>query len=205
MKKRLILTGIVFAILINQAGIQAATQNTDLSMSFNSALVLSDDLISAPSYIIDRILEGKEPIFKTDEAIEKYLVMDLFFESKNNVSTVIYDLNGDIVGAIKGYIGTTRMVDSETMLFENGSHYTFWNLVTNEMVHLEDNFGYHHDFEYNPITETFLGLGREQVGEVDIGGEMYPIEYDTIYECLPNGTVLWEWKGSENIPFDVDE
>jgi len=164
MKKRIILTIVICAALISQVGIQSSTQNTDSRISIKSPLDLSDDLILAPSYIIDRIIEEKESILKTNEAVDKYLVTDLFFEDKNNVSTVIFDVDGNIIGAIKGYVGTSRMIDSRTLLFDNKSHITFWNLETNEMEHLENLYRYHHDYEYNPLTDTFFGLGREKVG-----------------------------------------
>ncbi len=205
MKKIIITATIVFALLINLSGIQALTQNIDTNISLKSSLGLSDDLISLPEVLLNLVLEDKQSILKTDEVIDRYLVTDLFINNdKANVTTVIIGVDGNIVAAIKGYIQTTRMIDSRTLVFDNKSHITFWNLETNEQEHIES-LGYHHDYEYNPLTETFLGLGREKVGTVEVGGEDLDIEYDTIFECLQNGTVLWEWRGSEHIPFNITE
>ncbi len=204
MKKKFILPILFSVFLISQLCTQATIDTSNNQIGLDSSLILSSDLITIPDYVLDPILENKQPVFRTEQTIDKYLVIDLFFEDKSNVSTVIFDMEGNIIGAIPTYIRAARMVDARTLVLCNKTHTSLWNLETNELEHFEG-YGYHHDYEYNPVTETFLGLGRVLSGTVDIGGSLYPIEYDTIYECLKNGTIIWEWSAVDHIPFNYTE
>ncbi len=60
----------------------------------------------------------------------------------------------------------------------------------------------HHDLENIPFTDTFKILGSEINGTVEIAGEEYSINLNTITEIDCNGNILWHWRTYERIPFN---
>ena len=92
----------------------------------------------------------------------------------------------------RGY-GDPQMFN-ETTLVVSGTrlgYLTFWNLETNKQYTIEAINGTlrgHHDWSYNPMTDTFVALGG---ADVEIGDVI--LDVDTIWEFDWNGDLLWEW------------
>lgn len=172
----------------------------------NSSLVLYEDLITLPSQFHDRLLyDEMQPFYKVEDGlIPHFTAVDLYFGfNKRNSATLIFDEDGKLVGGLYGIRGTNLMLDSRTLVMANTTHAIFWNLVTNETEY-STFIDFHHAFDYNPVTDTFLVLGHNFTGTVEVAGENFTIDHDTISEIDRDGNIIWHWNGAEHLPFDRD-
>ena len=88
---------------------------------------------------------------------------------------------------------------NETTLTVSGTrlgYLTFWNLETNNQYTIEainDTLRGHHDWCYNPVTDTFVALFKETVEAEDATWKV-----DMILEFDWTGNLLWEYHMSES-------
>ena len=106
---------------------------------------------------------------------------------------LITDMNGDIIA--KNEIKTSyqyladysaEFVNSSTILIRIDDNLALWNYYTNFSQIFEVKGG-HHDFEYNPLTNTFLTL--EKIYTFDPNGTVY--RFDEILEYNARGEIIW--------------
>jgi len=117
------------------------------------------------------------------EDIDSYL---LFVNNQGTIVKEFYEED------FRGY-GDPQMFN-ETTLMVSGTrlgYITFWNLETNKQYTIEAINGTrtgHHDWSYNPVTDTFVTLGS---ADIEMGDVI--LDVDTIWEFDWNGDLLWEW------------
>ncbi|MGY5874754.1 MAG: aryl-sulfate sulfotransferase [Candidatus Thorarchaeota archaeon] len=149
----------------------------------------------------------------TVDSREKMNGLNLFgllaFNATSGSLDHIYALVTDMSGSIENVFYdssqppvTLKLINSTTVMFTrvNYGRVGLWNLATNKTQNLPIISG-HHDFEYNPFTDTILDIMSVTYGEYD----GHPILYDDIQEYDLNGALVWFWNSSEHIPFDSQE
>jgi len=114
---------------------------------------------------------------------------------------IIVDNRGEIVAELEGAAHTVHkfMNSSHILLGGQEGFMEVWNYKTGEVETLAVPGG-HHDFDYNPVTETFMVL--EYVYSVDTW-DGFPILYDKLSEYNIDGDLLWEWDGSTEFVFNA--
>lgn len=92
-----------------------------------------------------------------------------------------------------------EFINSTTVLMgAAGGTLELWNFETDVIETLPVPGG-HHDFDYNPATNTYLILENDYSEEV--WDERYVL-YDLLSEYSANGTLLWQWDGRDEFPFN---
>ncbi|MHA2210522.1 MAG: aryl-sulfate sulfotransferase, partial [Candidatus Thorarchaeota archaeon] len=119
------------------------------------------------------------------------------------------DMNGDIVNGF--YMDSSRAVspkfiNSTTVAYGDRSirNITLWNVFTNTTEVLPVPQG-HHEFEYNPVSDTFLIMDGLDLVEFNFTGELMPATGDDIVEYDREGNELWRWECNDTFPFDPAE
>jgi hypothetical protein len=118
---------------------------------------------------------------------------------KTDSILLVIDNQGNIVKEffeedIRGY--TDPQMFNETTLMMSGTRFgylTFWNLETNAQYTIEAINGTlsgHHDWSYNPVTDTFVTLGH---ADVERAGKEGVWEVEALWEFDWDGNLLWEW------------
>ncbi|MHA2366534.1 MAG: aryl-sulfate sulfotransferase, partial [Candidatus Hodarchaeales archaeon] len=137
--------------------------------------------------------------------------INMFSLKKTNVTTsrrvegyvLFVDMQGNILagksGSTKAAGSDPELINASTVLLSENDNLSLWNLRTNVTVNYNIPMG-HHDYEYNPLTYSFLILDGVNYGEYD----GLPVEYDDIYEYDRDGNVLWFWNSSQYLPFNSD-
>ncbi len=115
--------------------------------------------------------------------------------SDKNALLLVTDMTGDFIASkevIKGnYLladYSFELINSTTILLKMGSNLTLWNYDTDffqTLFTLEK--GHHHDFEYNPFTNTILTL--KKVYTTLSNGTRY--RFDEIVEYNTKGDAVW--------------
>ena len=113
---------------------------------------------------------------------------------------LIVNNKGDIVYQLEDSAHTVhKFIDSRTVAMGGQEGFMeLWNYVTGEVETL-DVPGGHHDFDYNPETDTFLVL--EYSISSEIWNDTY-ILYDKLSEYSRDGDLVWEWDGITEYPFN---
>ncbi len=208
MRNKTLFSILITLLFLSQTSI-SASQEGDLTDYKLDEFAISEDAFTIPDWKLDYINERKELRFHNEsETFEGYTLFNCDWDGRANASSIIVDMGGDIVAAFNDFRGGPELINSTTILFQNNTHFVFWNMETNITEYVETPLisilGLHHDYEYNPITDQFLILGRESNGTVDIGGSDYTIVHDTISLIDRNNNTLWHWRGYEYIPFDQE-
>ena len=174
----------------------------------NNIVVLSDDLINMPQWMTDRANESLAlATYDTEKTTTRYTVVDMAWDRRRNLTTLVVDMEGTILAGFEGTFRDSQMINSSTLMITDwDTNIIFWNLVNNntEYFPIPESNPAHHDYEYNPITKTFMLFGYEYNGTVNIGGESYTIMQDTLTEIDKEGNILWHWRTYEGIPFDQE-
>ncbi|MGY5873538.1 MAG: aryl-sulfate sulfotransferase [Candidatus Thorarchaeota archaeon] len=146
--------------------------------------------IEAP--MLSTVLDAPIQLIHNDGAFEGY---NLFLLGEWNRTSsiqayylVVTDMNGDSL--VEKYVGNNfygqcvEFINSTTMLTGTEFGAALWNYYDDTMVYL--NISGHHEYEYNPINNTFFTLNFYQI---DIGGDLYQFDYIEEYDM--NGTLVW--------------
>ena len=201
----------VFGILLIMP-IVSGNQANEISIgqSFNSGLVFHADAIDlSPSTLLNLNDKISIEANSIQESTMGYTLFNTF--STEEHYQIIINRNGEIVagtdklGNVDIMTAGPEFIDSNTILGDNGTHLIIWNIETNEFDYVHyPNLLSHHDFEYNTISDTFLILGTEISGSLEVNGEMVGVAYDTITEIDRGGDILWQLNFSQHIPVDTD-
>ncbi len=113
---------------------------------------------------------------------------------------IIIDKAGEIIDELEGSAHTVHKFLNSTHVMLGGQEgfLELWNYRTGKVTPTAVPGG-HHDFDYNPETETFMVL--EYVYS-PIFWDGLPILYDKLSEYNLNGDLLWEWDGTTEFPFN---
>lgn len=99
---------------------------------------------------------------------------------------------------LMGLIDPQMINDTTIMVTDSYAGYlSFWNLETNAEYTIENINGTllgHHDVMYNPITDTFVALGKNSH---EAEGNIWMV--DTILEFNWKGEILWKWDMSDKV------
>jgi hypothetical protein len=113
---------------------------------------------------------------------------------------LIVNNKGEIVYELEDSAHTVhKFIDSRTVAMGGQEGFMeLWNYETGEVETL-DVPGGHHDFDYNPETDTFMVL--EYSISSEIWNDTY-ILYDKLSEYSRAGELIWEWDGISEYPFN---
>ncbi|MBY9001505.1 MAG: aryl-sulfate sulfotransferase, partial [Candidatus Heimdallarchaeota archaeon] len=145
-----------------------------------------------------------EPIIESSQGyFDGY---NLFILERRNISdytTVdktlfIVNMEGDII--VEKDVGTdaflgVEFINSTTLLYGNYEGALLWNIETDLEEQLY--FKGHHEYEWNPITNTFFTLNQYLVFHDGLD-----YVYDRIAEFTPDGEMIWSVNMSDFVPFD---
>ena len=121
----------------------------------------------------------------------------------SNGKVLIVDNSGKIVYELEDSAHTVhKFIDSKTVAMGGQEGFMeLWNYKTGEVETL-DVPGGHHDFDYNPETDTFMVL--EYAISAEIWNDTY-ILYDKLGEYTRDGELIWEWDGITEFPFNATQ
>ncbi|MFX1544547.1 MAG: aryl-sulfate sulfotransferase [Promethearchaeota archaeon] len=102
-----------------------------------------------------------------------------------NNSLVIFDMDGNLILENSAFRKPVEMIDSTTILGNSLDGALLWNMETDEYRHT--NIKGHHEFEYNPNSNTIFTLNMTHV---EIEGESY--RFDEICEYALDGSLVWK-------------
>jgi hypothetical protein len=114
--------------------------------------------------------------------------------------TIIINSKGQTVVELENSAHTVQRFINSTTIALGGQEGTMdlWNYKTNILQSLNVPAG-HHDFDYNPETNTFMVLEYSMSDEIWDG---WTILYDKLSEYNMDGDLLWEWDGQDYFPFN---
>jgi hypothetical protein len=112
-----------------------------------------------------------------------------------HASLFIMDMAGEVlfsedVGSAPPWKASAELIDPHTVLVGTETGAALWHIYNGTLEHLD--FGGHHDYDYNPINDTFFTL---KVTYEDIEGSTY--RFDQIVEFDRNGTLVWSLNVSD--------
>ncbi len=116
-------------------------------------------------------------------------------------SVIILDYNGNIVAQLEESSHTVHKFMNSTTVIMGGQEgdMELWNYVTDEVETLSVPAG-HHEFEYNPVTDTFMVLEYAFSSTTWEGNN---IIYDRISEYNRSGALVWQWDPEIYFPFNA--
>lgn len=156
----------------------------------------NSQILESAGDIFTSICGAEVRISKTPEAFEGYNLFVLAKTDKEtlqrNLWMLIVDLNGEVL--LEEYLGVdlwisdcaAEFINPATILLGKDFSAAIYNLTDESTTILP--FGGHHDYEYNPLDDTFFALQRY---ELEIDEIMY--QYDTVVELDRNGNVVWSF------------
>ena len=114
---------------------------------------------------------------------------------------IIVNSRGEIVYELENSAHTVhKFIDSSTVAMGGQEGFLeLWNYITGDVETLNVPGG-HHDFDYNPETDTFMILEYEYSSETWDGAY---ILYDKLTEYTRDGEIIWEWNGKTQFPFNA--
>jgi hypothetical protein len=93
-----------------------------------------------------------------------------------------------------------KFINSTTVLMGGAEgNAQLWNYKTGVVVTLPVPGG-HHELDYNPVSDTFLVLENAYSSEMWDGR---PVLYDVLSEYTRDGTLVWQWDGRDEYPFNA--
>lgn len=163
----------------------------------NFSLVIKEPK-SQISYLLGNpIIESSEGYF------DGYNLFVLERRDISNYTTIdktlfITDMVGDIL--VEKDVGTdaflsVEFINSTTLLYGNYEGALLWNIETNveEQLHFKG----HHEYEWNPIANTYFTLNQYLVYHDGLD-----YVYDRIVEFTPEGEIIWSVNMSDFVPFE---
>ena len=94
-----------------------------------------------------------------------------------------------------------KFINSTTVLMGGAEgNAQLWNYKTGVVVTLPVPGG-HHELDYNPVTDTYLVL--ENAYNYTEMWDGRPVLYDVLSEYTSNGTLIWQWDGRDEYPFNA--
>lgn len=136
-------------------------------------------------------------VISTDDAFNGYNLFGFVRQSRldpsnQNRSLFVTDMEGKIIPMNdsiffpqgKWVIHSAKFINSTTLLFGSRKGGVLWNIYDNTSVHL--GLWGHHDFEYNPLTNTIFAVNYYIV---TIDGKEYV--FDIIKEYTMSKRVIW--------------
>ncbi|MFX0095826.1 MAG: aryl-sulfate sulfotransferase [Candidatus Hodarchaeota archaeon] len=122
-------------------------------------------------------------VFNLTEGLVNQHGSDLLFV--DNQGRIVKERSTDTVGFYD-----PQIINETTVMFQDLWKYeiTLWNIETGAdyVISLDSPDKAHHDVFYNPMTNTFMTIGREFINAT--------WEVDTLWEFNWTGDVVWEWK-----------
>ncbi|MFW9853274.1 MAG: aryl-sulfate sulfotransferase [Candidatus Thorarchaeota archaeon] len=112
----------------------------------------------------------------------------------NNLGETIAELD-DVAHTVCKFINSTSVLMGGQEGFME-----IWNYKTGVVESLNVPGG-HHDFDYNPETDTFMVL-EYVYSNTSETWDGYTILYDKLGEYNRNGDLIWEWDGRVGFPFN---
>ncbi|MHA1199872.1 MAG: aryl-sulfate sulfotransferase [Candidatus Heimdallarchaeaceae archaeon] len=113
----------------------------------------------------------------------------------NSRGEIVYRLGENTLNTVQKFLNSTTIISG-------GKTYgpmELWNFQTGERVVLSMPSG-HHCLDYNPVTETIMVLEHDYNFTEFWDGNI--VLYDSLREYTLDGTVVWEWNGVEQYPFN---
>jgi len=113
---------------------------------------------------------------------------------------VVYDYAGRVIAQLDDTVHWVhKFINSTTVLMGGAEgNAELWNYKTGVLETLPVPGG-HHELDYNTETDTFLVLEDDYSAEIWDGR---PVLYDLISEYSRDGTLLWQWDGRDEYPFN---
>ncbi|MFW9786930.1 MAG: aryl-sulfate sulfotransferase [Candidatus Thorarchaeota archaeon] len=114
---------------------------------------------------------------------------------------VVYDHAGRVIAQLDDTLHWThKFINSTTVLMGGAQgNAELWNYKTGVVETLSVPGG-HHELDYNPVTDTYLVLEEDYSAEIWDGR---PVLYDILSEYDSDGTLLWQWDGRDEFPFNA--
>ncbi|MGD9397358.1 MAG: aryl-sulfate sulfotransferase [Candidatus Thorarchaeota archaeon] len=134
-------------------------------------------------------------VTNTPDAFDGYNLFMLYEQARTTGDTgnllLIMDMDGNVVaqkqiGLVSNYNCPAKFINPNTILLGTASGAALWHLETDTLQYL--GFGGHHEFEYNPNSDTVFTFVRDYE---NIGGTLYL--FDTILEYNLAGSLVWSW------------
>ena len=174
--------------------------STTIDGSENQQFSSLDNGTSSPVIVEDTIIPAIDmgtvnyTVTHSSESFDGYTLFNFYrYDSSTatlNNSLIIMDMNGGIVaqknlGSQGGYNCPAEFIDPNTVLVGTGWGAALWHLGNDSLQIL--GFVGHHEYEYNPNTNTVFSLSYNLM---NIDGINYRFDY--IREYTMNGTIVWE-------------
>ncbi len=139
------------------------------------------------------------PYIQIDLEPGQYGEPDLATPSQGKV--LIVNSRGEIVYELENSAHTVhKFIDSSIVAMGGQEGFLeLWNYKTGEVETLNVPGG-HHDFDYNPETDTFIILEYVYSSESWDGAN---ILYDKLTEYTREGEIIWEWDARTQYPFNA--
>lgn len=161
---------------------------------------------SGPTYEITEdeenlYIEGGLTLFPSIEvAINPDHIGESHKASPISGSVVIIDHKGKIVAELEGSSHSVHKFINSTAVLMGGQegNMGLWD-YKNDKVETLLVPGGHHDFDYNPATETFMILEYNRSDEIWDGRQ---VVYDMINEYDWKGDLVWQWDPRVYFPFN---
>ncbi len=160
---------------------------------------------SGPSFnITESILGSYKPGLTIVPSFEIGIVPDRIGEHHQSIirygETFIFDHQGKVIASLDAASHSAfKVINSSTIVMGGqGGYLELWNYKTGVIEQLSVPGG-HHDFDYNPETDTFMILEYQYTDETWNGQDVI---YDKIVEYSRDGQIIWEWKGQTYYPFN---
>ncbi len=118
-------------------------------------------------------------------------------------SVIIVDNRGKIVTKLEGSSHSVHeFINSTAFLMGGQEGYMELYDYRNEKVESLAVPGGHHDFDYNPVTDTFMVLEYNYTDEI-WGKDNVTVTYDLLSEYNRTGHIVWQWDPSIFFPFNA--
>lgn len=186
---------VVLILLFAATNLQIPTTNS-VDVIDSDILQINDDSVS-PNDIYTTAINMSAVDYITTNSKDSFHGYTLFNFYKYETTTrnitnnvMIMDQYGNIVaqrnlGSRGGYDCAAEFIDPNTVLVGTEWGAALWHLENDTLQFL--NFNGHHEFEYNPNSNTFFSLS---FNKLNISGIDYRFDY--IREYTMNGTMVWE-------------
>ena len=138
------------------------------------------------------------PYFQVD--IDPNKVGELQASRIGTGKVIIIDSAGQIVAELQNSAHSVhKFINSTTIAMGGQENYMeLWNYQTDTLQLLDVPAG-HHEFDYNPETDTFMVLEYSMSTEIWDGET---ILYDKLAEYTKEGELIWKWEGQDYFPFN---
>jgi len=177
----------------------ASKSSQKSNSSLNQIKKMSSPILSqSRAFLTNKNVEGFEiNVISTDGAFNGYNLFGFAWQSRLDPadqirSLFVTDMEGNVIQGNDSIffpqgtwvLHSAKFINSTTLLFGARNGAVLWNIYDNTSVHTRV-LG-HHDFEYNPLTNTIFAVNHDTV---TINGKKYV--FDKIEEYTTRGRVIW--------------